>query len=64
MRGTNKWYGFSRFIRSPLTLMLNPNAIRLVNELDGLPLTLATARAYLDQAVISFLDYLQLYKTL
>jgi hypothetical protein len=42
--------------------MLDPNAIRLAKELDGLPLILAIARSYLNQATISFLDYLQLYK--
>ena len=42
--------------------MLDPDAVRLAKELDGLPLTLATARAYLDQAAISFSDYLRLYK--
>ena len=52
----------SGFIRSPLTLMLDPDAVKLAKELDGLPLALATAGAYLDQAAISFSDYLQLYK--
>ena len=42
--------------------MLDPNAIRLAKELDRLPFALTTARAYLDQAAISFLDYLRLYK--
>ena len=42
--------------------MLDPNAIRLAKELDGLPLALTTAGAYLDQAAISFSDYLRLYK--
>jgi tetratricopeptide (TPR) repeat protein len=42
--------------------MLDPNTIRLAKEPDRLPLTLTTARAYLNQATISFLDYLQLYK--
>ena len=43
-------------------MILDPNAIRLAKELDGLPLALATAGAYLDQAAISFSDYLRLYK--
>jgi tetratricopeptide (TPR) repeat protein len=47
---------------SLLTLILDPNAIRLAKELDGLPLALTTAGAYLDQAAISFSDYLRLYK--
>jgi tetratricopeptide (TPR) repeat protein len=33
-----------------------------VQELDGLPLALATAGAYLDQVAISLSDYLRLYK--
>jgi hypothetical protein len=37
--------------------MLDPNTIRLVKELDGLLLTLTIAKVYLNQAVISFLDY-------
>jgi hypothetical protein len=36
--------------------------VRLAKELDGLPLALATAGAYLDQAAASFSDYLRLYK--
>ena len=42
--------------------MLDPDAVRLAKELDGLPLALATAGAYLDQAAISFSNYLRLYK--
>ncbi|KAN0072347.1 HET domain containing protein [Elaphomyces granulatus] len=34
----------------------------LIDELDGLPLALATAGAYLDQSAIGFSDYLRLYK--
>ena len=41
---------------------LGPDAIRLTKELDGLPLALATAGAYLDQVAISLSDYLRLYK--
>jgi hypothetical protein len=36
--------------------------VKLAKELDGLPLALATAGAYLDQVAISFADYLRLYK--
>src|SRR5271154_3520419 len=36
--------------------------MQLAKELDGLPLALATAGAYLDQTTINFADYLQLYK--
>ncbi|KAF4609460.1 hypothetical protein G7Y89_g15856 [Cudoniella acicularis] len=43
-------------------LIYNSDAIRLAEKLDGLPLALATAGAYLDQTAISFSDYLRLYK--
>ena len=46
----------------PLNTMLDPDAIKLAEELDGLPLALATAGAYLNQTAISFSDYLRLYK--
>jgi hypothetical protein len=42
--------------------MLDPDAIKLARELDGLPLALATAGAYLDQVAISLSDYLRLYQ--
>ena len=42
--------------------MLDPDVIKLAEELDGLPLALATAGAYLDQIALSFSDYLRLYK--
>src|SRR6267378_13072 len=45
-----------------LNAMLDPDAVKLAKELDGLPLALATAGAYLDQTAISFSDYLRLYK--
>ena len=45
-----------------LNSVLDPNAVKLAMELDGLPLALATAGAYLDQTAISFSDYLRLYK--
>ncbi|KAN0072353.1 hypothetical protein V8E54_009282 [Elaphomyces granulatus] len=41
---------------------LDPDAVALAEELDGLPLALATAGAYLDQTGMSFSDYLRLYK--
>ncbi|KFZ25299.1 hypothetical protein V502_00223 [Pseudogymnoascus sp. VKM F-4520 (FW-2644)] len=43
-------------------LRSDPNAIMLARELDGLPLALATAGAYLDQVAVSISDYLCLYK--
>jgi hypothetical protein len=43
--------------------MLDPDVLKLAVELDGLPLALATAGAYLDQIALSFLDCLRLYKT-
>jgi tetratricopeptide (TPR) repeat protein len=42
--------------------MLDPDAVKLAKELDGLPLALATAGAYVDQTAMSFSDYLRLYK--
>src|ERR1051326_5355311 len=41
---------------------IDPGAIALVNELDGLPLALSTAGAYLEHVTTSFSDYLRLYK--
>ncbi|KAK5215258.1 hypothetical protein LTR72_011670 [Exophiala xenobiotica] len=38
------------------------DAIALVNELDGLPLALSAAGAYLEHVTTSFSDYLRLYK--
>ncbi|KIM98316.1 hypothetical protein OIDMADRAFT_202132 [Oidiodendron maius Zn] len=43
-------------------LRSDPDAIMLARELDGLPLALATAGAYLDQVAVSLSDYLRLYK--
>ncbi|KAH8593059.1 hypothetical protein B0O99DRAFT_743067 [Bisporella sp. PMI_857] len=43
-------------------LMDNADAAKLARKLDGLPLALATAGAYLKQAAIGFSDYLRLYK--
>ncbi|KAF3031307.1 hypothetical protein E8E12_000040, partial [Didymella heteroderae] len=40
----------------------DPDARKLAEELDGLPLALATAGAYLHQVSTSFADYLRLYK--
>src|SRR6195952_5477830 len=48
-------------IDATLTL-LDPDPAELARELDGLPLALATAGAYLDQAATSFADYLRLYR--
>lgn len=42
--------------------MIDPGAAAVAKELDGLPLALATAGAYLDQVATSFQDYLRLYK--
>ncbi|KAF2741633.1 hypothetical protein M011DRAFT_377150, partial [Sporormia fimetaria CBS 119925] len=41
---------------------LDPDAAELARELDGLPLALATAGAYLDQVTTSFADYFRLYR--
>ncbi|KAH8660954.1 hypothetical protein BGZ60DRAFT_530945 [Tricladium varicosporioides] len=43
-------------------LMDNVDATKLAKKLDGLPLALVTAGAYLKQAAISFADYLRLYE--
>ena len=45
-----------------LNAMLDPDAVKLAKDLDGLPLALVTAGAYLEQTAISFSDYLRLYK--
>jgi tetratricopeptide (TPR) repeat protein len=45
-----------------LNLVLDPDAVSLAEELDGHPLALATAGAYLHQVTISLSDYLRLYK--
>ncbi|KAJ5641389.1 hypothetical protein N7490_005389 [Penicillium lividum] len=39
----------------------DPTALELAKKLDGLPLALATAGAYLDQVSMSCTDYLRLY---
>ncbi|CAJ2505652.1 Uu.00g130460.m01.CDS01 [Anthostomella pinea] len=43
-------------------LIHDTDALSLVQVLDGLPLALATAGAYLDQTTTSFAEYLDLYK--
>jgi tetratricopeptide (TPR) repeat protein len=44
-------------------MKLDPNALKLIEELDGFPLALATAGAYLDQVPgASLSDYNRLYK--
>ncbi|CAN9171071.1 unnamed protein product [Alternaria alternata] len=43
-------------------LGVDPDARKLADELDGLPLALATVGAYLYHVSTSFADYLQLYK--
>jgi tetratricopeptide (TPR) repeat protein len=50
------------FYITALISILDPDAIKVAKELDGLPLALATAGAYLDQVAISLLAYLRLYK--
>ena len=41
---------------------VDADATKLAERLDGLPLTLATAGAYLKQSAIAFSDYLRLYE--
>jgi tetratricopeptide (TPR) repeat protein len=43
---------------------LDPDAKALVSKLDGLPLALATAGAYLEHVSTTFAQYLQLYEAL
>ena len=50
------------FYNADLILIPDPDAIMLIEELDGLPLALATAGAYLDQVGVSLSDYYHLYK--
>jgi len=41
-------------------VVIDSDAVQLARELDGLPLALATAGAYLDQVSTSFADYVRL----
>ncbi|KAF2966551.1 hypothetical protein GQX73_g7028 [Xylaria multiplex] len=43
-------------------LINDPDAVNLAKQLDGLPLALATAGAYLEQTSTTFESYLRLYK--
>jgi tetratricopeptide (TPR) repeat protein len=47
-----------------LTVVAEPGAIDLAHRLDGLPLALATAGAYLEQVAVTCAEYLQLYHEL
>ena len=51
-------------VKVSANLYIDADAAKLAKELDGLPLALATAGAYLKQASIGFLDYLRLYERL
>ena len=44
------------------TNRIDPSAIELIKELDGLPLALSTAGTYLEHMLITLSDYLRLYK--
>jgi hypothetical protein len=46
---------------SSVNLYTDADALKLAEVLDGLPLALATAGAYLKQVAIGFSDYLRLY---
>jgi hypothetical protein len=48
--------------KSSTNLYADADAAKLVKELDGFPLALATAGAYLKQVTIAFSDYLRLYR--
>ncbi|KAI3326595.1 P-loop containing nucleoside triphosphate hydrolase protein [Xylariaceae sp. AK1471] len=52
----------SQLSRALITLATDVDAKSLVKELDGLPLALATAGAYLRRVSISFANYLRLYR--
>jgi hypothetical protein len=56
--------GRARFIivESNADAFSDLDAAELAKELDGLPLALATAGAYLNQVATSFRDYLRLYR--
>ncbi|KAK1625431.1 hypothetical protein BDP81DRAFT_463949 [Colletotrichum phormii] len=43
-------------------LVEDPDATTLTRRLNGLPLALATARAYLDQVATSYKEYLEIYE--
>jgi tetratricopeptide (TPR) repeat protein len=60
--GLRSGKNFLHFCDADLILILDPDAIMLARELDGLPLALATAGAYLDQVAVNLSDYLRLYK--
>lgn len=46
-----------------INLYIDADAVKLAERLDGFPLALAIAGAYLKQTAISFSDYLHLYET-
>jgi len=46
-----------------INLILDPHARELATKLDGLPLALATAGAYLSQVSTSLADYLRYYNS-
>jgi hypothetical protein len=52
------WHSYAYYIANPT------GAVELVKELDGLPLALSTASAYLEHVSMTLLDYLRLYKAL
>ena len=49
-------------VQNSTNLHADADAANLARYLDGLPLALATAGAYLKEAAVSFSDYLRLYK--
>ena len=53
--------GFIRIYGCGADLYPDRDAVAIARKLDGLPLALATAGAYLDQVSTSFSDYLRLY---
>jgi len=53
---------FAIYIFLDNTNKIDPSAIKLVKELDGLPLALSIASVYLKHVSVTFSDYLRLYK--
>jgi hypothetical protein len=43
-------------------LSIDAAAVQLARELDGLPLALSTAGAYLDNVATSFAEHLKMYR--
>ena len=49
-------------LASAIVKLMGCTSVELVKELDGLPLALSTAGAYLEHVTTSFSEYFRLYK--